>query len=77
MSTLTKIVVNCETGEEQILNLTPEEVSDLEASAAAYEVEQAAKVAAAQAKAELKASAKAKLIAGQPLTAEEADVLVI
>lgn len=77
MSTLTKIVVNCETGEEQILNLTPEEVSDLEASAAAYEAEQAAKVAADQAKAELKASAKAKLIAGQPLTAEEADVLVI
>jgi hypothetical protein len=77
MSTLTKIVVNCETGEEQILNLTAEEISDLEASAAAYEVEQAAKVAADQAKAELKASAKAKLIAGQPLTAEEADVLVI
>jgi len=77
MSTLTKIVVNCETGEEQILNLTPEEVSDLEDSAAAYEAEQAAKVAADQAKAELKASAKAKLIAGQPLTAEEADVLVI
>ena len=77
MSTLTKIVVNCETGEEQILNLTPEEISELEASAAAYEAEQAAKVAADQAKAELKASAKAKLIAGQPLTAEEADVLVI
>jgi len=77
MSTLTKIVVNCETGEEQILNLTPEEISELEASAAAYEAEQAAKVAADQAKAELKASAKAKLIAGQPLTAEEADLLVI
>ena len=77
MTTPTKIVVNCETGEEQILNLTPEEILDLEASAAAYEVEQAAKVAADQAKAELKASAKAKLIAGQPLTAEEADVLVI
>jgi hypothetical protein len=77
MSDLTKIVVNCETGEQQVLNLTTEEISDLEASAAAYEVEQAAKVAADQAKAELKASAKAKLIAGQPLTAEEADVLVI
>jgi len=77
MSTLTKIVVNCETGEEQILNLTPEEISDLEASAAAYEAEQLAKEAADFAKAELKASAKTKLMAGLPLTAEEADVLVI
>ena len=33
--------------------------------------------AAAEAKAELKASAKTKLMAGLPLTAEEADVLVI
>jgi hypothetical protein len=77
MSTLTKIVVNCETGEEQILNLTPEEILDRESLASAYEVEQAAKVAADQAKAELKASAKTKLMAGLPLTAEEADVLVI
>lgn len=77
MSALTKIVVNCETGEKQILNLTPEEIADRDALAAAYEAEQAAIAAAAQAKAELKASAKAKLIAGQPLTAEEADVLVI
>ncbi len=77
MSTLTKIVVNCETGEQQIVNLTPEEIADREASAAAYQAEQAAIAAAEQAKAELKASAKAKLIAGQPLTAEEAEVLVI
>ena len=77
MSTLTKIVVNCETGEEQILNLTPEEVSDREASIAAYQAEQLAKEAADFAKAELKASAKTKLMAGLPLTAEEADVLVI
>ena len=77
MSTLTKIVVNCETGEEQILNLTPEEISDREASIAAYEAEQLAKEAADFAKAELKASAKTKLMAGLPLTAEEADVLVI
>jgi hypothetical protein len=34
-------------------------------------------VEAAEALAALKASAKAKLIAGQPLTAEEADTLVI
>lgn len=77
MSTLTKIVVNCETGEEQILNLTPEEISDREASIAAYQAEQLAKEAADLAKAELKASAKTKLMAGLPLTAEEADVLVI
>lgn len=77
MSTLAKIVVNCETGEEQIINLTPEEISDREASIAAYQAEQLAKEAADLAKAELKASAKTKLMAGLPLTAEEADVLVI
>lgn len=74
---LTKIVVNCETGEQEILPLSAEEIAQREADAAAYAAQKAAEEAAAQAKAELKASAKAKLIAGQPLTAEEADVLVI
>ena len=73
----TKLVVNCETGVQEEIELTDEEVAQLEADAAAFAEMRAAEEAAAEAKAALKASAKAKLIAGQPLTAEEADVLVL
>jgi len=75
--TLTKIVVNCETGEQQILPLTAEEIAQREADAAAFAEAEAERIAAAEALAALKASAKAKLVSGQPLTAEEADTLVI
>jgi hypothetical protein len=75
--TLTKIVVDCSTGQQSIVPLTAEEIAQREADAAAYAEAEAARVAAEEAKAALKASAKAKLIAGQPLTAEEAEVLVI
>ena len=75
--TLTKIVVDCTTGEQSIVPLTAEEIAQREADAAAYAEAEAARVAAEEAKAALKASAKAKLVAGQPLTAEEAEVLVI
>ena len=72
-----KVVVNCETGVVEELPLTPEEIAQREADAAAFAEAKAAEDAAAEAKAALKASAKAKLIAGEPLTAEEADTLVI
>lgn len=75
--TLTKIVVDCSTGQQSIVPLTAEEIAQREADAAAYAEAEAARVAAEEAKAALKASAKAKLIAGEPLTAEEAEVLVI
>lgn len=74
---LTKVVVNCATGAQEIVPLTAEEIAQREADAAAYAAQKAEEEAAAEAKATLKASAKAKLIAGQPLTAEEAEVLVI
>ena len=74
---LTKIVVDCSTGEQTIVPLTAEEIAQREADAAAFAEAEAARLAAEEAKAALKASAKAKLIAGQPLTAEEAEVLVI
>ena len=73
----TKVIINCETGVQEEIELTDEEVAQREADAAAYAVQKAEQDAAAEAKAALKASAKAKLIAGQPLTAEEADVLVL
>ena len=74
---LTKILVDCTTGEQSIVPLTAEEIAQREADAAAFAEAEAARVAAEEAKVALKASAKAKLIAGQPLTAEEAEVLVI
>lgn len=75
--TLTKIVVDCSTGQQSIIPLTAEEIAQREADAAAYAEAEAARVAAEEAKTNLKNSAKAKLIAGEPLTAEEAEVLVI
>ena len=74
---LTKVVVDCSTGETQVLPLTPEEIAQREADALAYAEAEAERQAQAEALATLKASAKAKLIAGEPLTAEEADVLVL
>ena len=75
--TLTAVEVNCATGQTVVRPLTSEEIAQREADAAAYETRKAEEDAAAEAKAALKASAKAKLIAGEPLTAEEAEVLVI
>jgi hypothetical protein len=75
--TPTKIVVDCSTGEQQIVPLTAEEIAQREADAAAFAEEEATRLAAEETKAALKASAKQKLIAGQPLTAEEADTLVL
>jgi hypothetical protein len=74
---LTKVVVDCSTGIEEIIPLTAEEIAQREAALAAWAEEEADRIAAEEAKAALKASAKAKLIAGEPLTAEEADTLVI
>jgi len=74
---LTKVVVDCSTGETQVLPLTPEEIAQREADALAFAEAEAEREAQAEALATLKASAKAKLIAGEPLTAEEADVLVL
>ena len=77
MTRPTRIEKNCTTGEETIIELTDAEIAQLEADRAAFQAEQEAKEAAATALASLKASAKAKLIAGEPLTAEEADTLVL
>lgn len=74
---LTKITLDASTNIETIVELTDEEMAQIEQDRVKaleeYEKEQADK----EAYAALKASAKAKLIAGTPLTAEEADTLVI
>ena len=74
---LTKVVVDCSTGISEVVPLSAEEIAQREADALAFAEAEAERVAAAEALATLKASAKAKLIAGEPLTAEEADTLVI
>jgi hypothetical protein len=57
----TKIIVNCETGEVQELELTADEVAQREADAAAYAAQKAAEEAEAQAKADAKAAIAARL----------------
>lgn len=75
--TPTKIVVDCSTGEQQILELTAEEIAQRDQDAADAAARREEEEAAAAALAALKASAKAKLVAGTPLTEEEAATLVI
>jgi hypothetical protein len=72
-----KIIVDCSTGEVQELPLTAEELAEREVLALQAAEEQAQREAEAQALADLKESAKAKLIAGEPLTQAEADTLVL
>lgn len=72
-----KVIINVVTGEETIVDLSPEEIAQIEAAQAAAEEQQAAAEAEAARIADLKASAKTKLVAGEPLTEEEAATLVI
>ena len=73
----TRIEINCETGIESIIELTDAEIAQMEADRVAAEARKAEEDAAAQALANLKASARAKLVSGTPLTEEEAATLVI
>ena len=77
MSKPTKIEVNCTTGVVSEIELTDAEIAQREQDAVIAQMERAEREAAAVALVDLKASAKAKLVAGTPLTAEEAETLVI
>jgi hypothetical protein len=71
----TRLVIDCSTGERQIIPLTPEEIAEREALAAQALADQAEREAAEQAKAEAKASGIAKLLA-LGLTEAEATALI-
>ena len=71
------VEVNCTTGEVTERDLTDAEIAAQAVAAQAAADQAAAREAEDKAKAALKASAKAKLIAGEPLTPEEANTLVI
>ena len=68
--TETKLVVDCSTGEQTIVPLTPEELEQREADRLAYEAQEAERLAAEAEKAALQESANAKLLA-LGLTADE------
>lgn len=72
-----KLVVDCATGAQTYVPLSAEEIAEREAMAAQAAEEQAAREAEEARIAELKASARAKLVSGQPLTEEEASLLVL
>jgi hypothetical protein len=74
---LTKIVIDCATGKQTVLPLTAAEIAQRDQDAAAYAEAQTLREQDAAAKEALKESAKAKLVAGEPLTEDEAAVLVI
>jgi hypothetical protein len=71
---ITKLVVNCETGEQTVVPLTEEELAQRELDRIAAEEAQAQSEAEELAKAETKASARAKL-AALGLTEEEISAL--
>jgi hypothetical protein len=73
---LTKIVVNCETGVSEVIELTADEVAQFEADAAQAALDEAARQTEADRIEALKVSARTKLVAGEPLTTEEASLLI-
>jgi hypothetical protein len=69
--------VDCATGAQTYVPLSQEEIEERELMAAQAAEEQAAREAAEAEREALKASARAKLVAGEPLSAEEASLLVL
>ena len=72
-----KLIVDAQTGESQEIDLTPEEIAEAEALALESQAQREAEEQAQAEREALKASAKQKLIAGEPLTEAEADTLVL
>ena len=70
--TPTKVIVDCSTGETTEVELTAEEIADLETARKAAEDQRAA----AEAEAAAKAEAKAALLDKLGITAEEAQLLL-
>ena len=73
---LTKIVVNCETGVSEEIELTADEITQLEADKAQAESDRVTQATEATRINALKASARAKLVAGEVLTADEAALII-
>ena len=74
---LNKIVVDCKNNTQTIVPLTAAEIAEHDQRAAKHAEDEAKREADAQELKALKDSAKAKLIAGEKLTDEEASAIVI
>lgn len=72
-----KLIVDCATGAQTYVPLSAEEITEREVMAAQAAEEQVAREAEEARIAALKDSARAKLVAGEPLTEEEAALLVL
>ncbi len=68
----TKVIINCETGQQEVIELSQEEISELEAAAAQAELDRIA----AEEEANAKATAKADLLEKLGITEEEAKLLL-
>ena len=75
--TRTNVIIVAGTNEVKYEDTPAAEEKLINDSVEAEETKKAEEETAKQAKADLKASAKAKLVAGEPLTEAEADTLVI
>ena len=72
-----KFVVSPENPDGILVDMTPEEITQRESDIARHQSEATTKSNEEQSKADLKASAKAKLIAGEALTEDEANTIVL
>ena len=72
-----KLIVNAQTGEQKLVPLDDDDKEYFRKKAKTREAENNAFYDGLQAREDLKASAKAKLIAGEPLTQEEANTIVL
>jgi hypothetical protein len=72
-----KVIVDTATGEHKYIPLSAEEIAEREAQAIQAEADRVSREAEEARIAALKESAKAKLVAGEPLTEEEAELIVL
>jgi hypothetical protein len=77
MTRPTKLIIDCSTNETVEVELTDEEIALADEQRVAWEAQEATRLEAEEAKNALKASARAKLVAGEALTEEEAALLVL
>ena len=72
-----KLIVDLAKGTQEYVDLTAQEIAQRDQDAAAYAEAEAERALEAERISTLKDSAKAKLVAGEPLTEEEAATLII
>lgn len=73
---LNKMIIDIQTGEQFLVPYTVAEIAQRDQDIAAYEEWETARIVEQERIEALKVSARAKLIAGEPLTEEEAGVMI-